>query len=75
MVTPPSSQTVARRVRHIMADQGETEKSLADATAVPRTTLRRRLTGNSAFTLNELDAIARHLSVSLVTLLADEDAA
>ena len=75
MVTPPSARTVAERVRVAMEQKGETEKGLADATGIPRTTLRRRLTGNSPFTVNELGAIAPCLGVALVALLADEPAA
>lgn len=75
MVTPPSTQTVAGRVRSAMEEQGQTEKGLADATGIPRTTLRRRLTGNSPFTLNELDVLAPLLGISLVDLLAEEPAA
>lgn len=55
-----------------MAEKGATEKSLADRTGIPRTTLRRRLTGLSSFTINELHAIASHLGVSLLDILADE---
>lgn len=75
MVTPPSTRTVAQRVRDAMEQKSLTEKGLADVTGIPRTTLRRRLTGNSSFTLNELDAIARYLGLPLVDLLADEAAA
>lgn len=75
MVTPPSNHTVAQRVRDAMEEQGQTEKGLAEATGIPRTTLQRRLTGNSDFTVTELDALARHLGIALVDLLADEPAA
>jgi transcriptional regulator with XRE-family HTH domain len=58
-----------------MEEQGRTEKGLAEATGIPRTTLQRRLTGTSDFTVSELDALARHLGIPLVELLADEPAA
>ena len=74
MVTPPTTRTVAERVRSAMVDKGQTAKSLAEAAGIPRTTLARRLTGNSSFTLNELDAIAPLLGLTAAHLLADEAA-
>lgn len=37
---------------------GVSTKALAEATGISRMTLARRLTGNSGFTVNELDALA-----------------
>lgn len=75
MVTPPTTLTVAERVRSAMVEKGLTPKGLADDAGIPRTTLNRRLTGKSSFTLNELDAIAPSLGVTAADLLADEVAA
>lgn len=75
MVTPPSNQTVAARVRVAMEQAGHSEKSLADITGIARSTLRRRLTGGSPFTTAELAAVAPVLEVKLVELLADEESA
>lgn len=72
MVTPPTTRTVAERVRVAMEENGQTPKGLADVAGVPRTTLLRRLTGNSSFTLTEIDALAPHLGVTVGDLLADE---
>lgn len=51
------------------------EVILADDTGIPRTTLRRRLTGNSDWLTGELVAISARLDVPLLDLLADEEAA
>ena len=72
MVTPPTTRTVAERVRAAMEEVGQNPKSLAEDSGVPRTTLIRRLTGNSSFTLNEIDALAPHLGTTVSELLADE---
>jgi len=75
MVTPPTNQTIAARVRVAMDEAGQSEKSLADVTGIARSTLRRRLTGGSPFTTAELAAVAPVLEVRLVDLLADEESA
>lgn len=72
MVTPPTNRTVAQRVRTAMELAGQTPKALADATGLPRTTLNRRLTGNSDFTLHELSVLAPVLGLTIGDLLADE---
>jgi len=72
MVTPPTNQTIAERVRAAMVEANESEVTLADATDIPRTTLRRRLGGNSDWLTGELTAITSHLGIPLVELLADE---
>lgn len=72
MVTPPTTRTVAERVRAAMETAGKNPKSLAEDAGIPRTTLIRRLTGNSSFTLNEIDALAPQLGVTAAELLADE---
>lgn len=73
MVTPPTNQTIAARVREAMAAADESEQSVAEATGIARTTLRRRLTGNSAFTTDELVPVSRHLGLPLMHFLADEE--
>lgn len=75
MVTPPTTETVARRVVTAMEATGRNPKSLADDARLPRTTLLRRLAGISPFNLNELDALAPHLGVTVAELLADEPSA
>lgn len=71
MVTP-TNLTIAQRVRAAMDQAGDSEVKLADDTGIPRTTLRRRLTGNSDWMTSELVAISKRLDVSLIELLADE---
>lgn len=55
-----------------MEDAGSTEQALAANTGIARTTLRRRLTGKSGFTVDELTAIVEELGLDLVLLLANE---
>ena len=75
MVTPPTNTTIADRVRAAMERAGVSEVALADATAIPRSTLRRRLSGRSDWLTGELVALCEPLGVSLLDLLADEVAA
>jgi hypothetical protein len=74
-MAPPTNQTIAERVRSAMEKAGVSEVVLADDTGIPRTTLRRRLTGMSDWLTGELTAISGRLDVALVELLADEVAA
>lgn len=54
---------------------GVSTKALAESTGIPRTTLIRRLTGNSPFTLEELDLIAGHFDTTATALVEAEAAA
>lgn len=72
MVNPPTDHTIAQRVRVAMEEAGENAHSLAKATGVPRSTLERRLTGFSSFTVAEITALAPLLGTTRVELLADE---
>lgn len=67
------SLRVARAVTEAMQAGDWSEKALADATGIPRVTLRRRLAG-SAFNVAELEAIASALQTSVQALIG-EDAA
>lgn len=64
---------VAQAVAAAMEAGGWSEKAMADATGIPRVTLRRRLAG-SAFNVAELAAIAATLGTTVTALVA-EDAA
>lgn len=64
-----TSQTVAARISGLMTESGVSAKGLAEATGIPRTTLVRRLTGNSAFTLEELDLLAAHFDTTPLALV------
>lgn len=68
----PTTQMVATRVTGLMDSSGVSTKALAESTGIPRTTLVRRLTGNSAFTLEELDLIAGEFETTALALLLDE---
>lgn len=68
-----TTHRVALAVAQAMEAGGWSEKALAEATGIPRVTLRRRLAG-AAFTTAELDAIAKTLDTSVSALVA-EDAA
>lgn len=58
-------------IRAEMARSGTSIQSLAEAVGLTRTTLGRRLNpnGRSQFTIDEIEAIAAHLSVPLDALL------
>ena len=64
---------VAAKVAAAMEAGGWSEKGMAEATGIPRVTLRRRLAG-AAFTIAELHVIADALGTT-VTALVDEAAA
>lgn len=70
--------TQTKAVATIVAEQMESRalsvKSLSEQALIPRTTLIRRLGGESPFTLTELDAIAAVLDMSASDLMAAADA-
>ena len=75
-ISPPSPDNrIAQAVLAAMAAKGETELGLSEAAWIPRTTLRRRLSGRTSFTIKELGRIAAHLGVDVVTLISAADAA
>lgn len=64
----PSAQA-ARTIRLHLADRGEAIETLSNVTGISHSTLKRRLNGLSSFTIDELDVIARHFSVTVSDLL------
>lgn len=70
----PTTQTVASRISDLMASSGVSVKGLAEETGISRMTLVRRLSGNSPFTVNELDAIADHFGTTPIALMAGDAA-
>lgn len=70
-----TSQTVAARISELMDSSGVSAKALAESTGIPRTTLVRRLTGNSPWTLQELDLLAVHFGTTATALVGSEAAA
>lgn len=71
---PHNLHPVARAVAAAMEAGDWSEKSLAEATKIPRVTLGRRLAGGSDFKIAELEAIAATLGTTVTALVA-EDAA
>ena len=70
MDTRSFSEIVAKRVEAAITQSGETQLGVALATGIPRSTLARRLSGYSPFTVSELSAIATALGVDVLTLVA-----
>lgn len=66
---------VAGSVAEAISEAGETSTSVADATGIPRSTLRRRLLGSSPFTVAELGLIAGHLGTTPEQLMSVQVAA
>lgn len=69
------TQHVASAVSEAIDAAGETQLSVSEGAGIPRTTLIRRLRGQSPFTVAELERIASHLNVSVTSLIAQGDAA
>lgn len=69
-MTSGFTATVAAEVRAEMARQRITQESLADSLGVAQQTISRRLTGEVAFDLAELERIAGILGVPLSRFLA-----
>lgn len=65
MDTPQYVAEVARRVAEAIEAGGQSQLRIAEATGIPRTTLIRRLSGTSSFTVAELSSIASVLGVDL----------
>lgn len=74
MDTTTPDARVAGIVSRLIDEHGTSELVLANETGIPRTTLRRRLTGRSNFLLAELAAIAHYFGLTVADLLL-EDAA
>lgn len=66
------AEAVAAEVRVAMARRGLNATSLSTLCDIPRVTLWRRLSGKSAFTVDELAAIARVLEVEISSLMPQD---
>lgn len=75
MDTLPASQRVALAVRDHLRQAGKTQLDVVGATGIPRTTLNRRMTGNSPFTITELELIAAFLGVTVTEILRTSERA
>lgn len=73
MDTNPNTFTrlVAAAVAEAMKAGDWSEKGLAEATGIPRVTLRRRLAGAAPFNVAELAAIADTLGTTVTALTKD----
>lgn len=70
MTTASLTANIAAVVVELIREQSRTPHDVALRTGVHPSTLRRRLTGRSAFPTNELEAIAAELNSSLVKVIA-----
>lgn len=62
---------VAQAVAEAVKAGGWSEKGLAEATGIPRVTLRRRLAGGAPFNVAELAAIADALGTTVTALTSE----
>lgn len=63
------TRVTAQAVTEALVESGKSQLSLSDETGIPRTTLLRRLSGATPFTVAELQRIAEALGVPVVSLL------
>ena len=68
--TTETSRSIAANVSAALTTAGIPQRDAASRTGIPLTTLSRRLTGNSPFTIVELDLIAGILGVTVSDLIA-----
>ena len=66
------TQRAALNVWEEITQAQETPASTALATGIPRSTLNRRLTGKSTFTVSEIELLAAHFGTTPVELLRAE---
>lgn len=65
----PLSSTLAARVRDVMDARGLKKKALAPALGITENQAYARISGRTAFELNELDALAAFLGCAVEDLL------
>lgn len=70
MAHTPTAELTSARVAERIKESGVTLVWLCARTGIPRTTMERRLRGQSPFNLNELDRIAEALRIPTTDLLA-----
>lgn len=78
MDTTPTETTrrIAATVTSALRDAGIAQADAAERTGIAPTTLKRRLSGRSAFRVSELDALAGLLGTTFLALVTEaEDAA
>lgn len=67
------NRETATRVQAALDAAGRTPLAVSEQTGIPRTTLLRRLTGTSPFTIAELDLISGNLGVPVHSLIPGTD--
>lgn len=67
------NRETASRVQSALDAAGRTPLAVSEQTGIPRTTLLRRLTGTSPFTIAELDLISVLLDVPVHSLIPSTD--
>lgn len=67
------TRTTAQAVTECLKRSGRSQLSLSEESGIPRTTLLRRLSGATPFTVEELQRIADCLDVPVVSLLGPTD--
>lgn len=67
--TTDTSRGIARTVSTALSTAGIAQRDAAARTGIPLSTLSRRLTGNSPFTVVELDLLANILGVTVSDLV------
>lgn len=65
----PLDAEVSRTVAEAIDSRSRTRKSISDETGIPRTTLIRKLSGYTPFTVVELARIAKALGVDVLELI------
>ena len=74
-MTTEVARRVAAGVVRVMQEKGLSEVQVSERSGIPRTTLKRRLAGHSAFNVAELAAVATVLEVDFDLLASGRDAA
>ncbi len=67
------TQTVAAAVRGLIAERGMSELAMAQESGIPRVTLRRRLAGQTPFTVQELADIGHVLDITVLDIIKRSD--
>lgn len=73
-MTDTPAQRIGANVRAEMARRGISQVAIASKLGLPQTSVSKRLRGEVAFNVDELAAVADHLSVPLAALLAEQPA-
>lgn len=74
MDTLTASRRIADVIRDRLRETRRTQLDIVAATGIPRTTLNRRMTGNSPFTVTELELIADFLGMTVTALMVASEA-